>query len=91
MNTPNFMQVSLNSSFTSFFMPEKPYCFLKTNLEKKLLSELLSDITLGSYDGPEICKIVGLDISIIGKEHGVKKKGLYWDDRLACLHKISRP
>ena len=64
------MQVSLNSSLTSFFMPEKPYCFPKTNLEKKLLS----DITLGSYDGPEICKIVGLDISILGREHGVKKK-----------------
>ena len=21
----------------------------------------------------------------------LKKKGLYWDDRLACLHKISGP
>ena len=47
---------------------------------------------MGSYDGAEICKIVGLYIlSILGKVHGIQNVGLYRDDGLACFYKISGP
>ena len=47
---------------------------------------------MGSYDGAKICKLVGLYIlSILGKVYGIQNVGLYWDDGLACLQKISGP
>ena len=50
------------------------------------------DITMWSYDGAEICELVGLYIiSILGKVYGIRNVGLYRDDGLACLHKISGP
>ena len=43
-----------------------------------------------NYDSLEICKPVGLYIlSVLGKEYGVQNVGLYLDDGLACLHKMS--
>ena len=50
------------------------------------------DITTGSYDGAEICELVGLyTLSILGKVYGIQKVGFYWDHGLACWHKISGP
>ena len=47
---------------------------------------------MGSYDGAKICELVGLYIlSILGKVYGIQNVGLYWDDGLACLQKISGP
>ena len=47
---------------------------------------------MGSYDGAEICELVGLYIlSFLGKVYGIQNVGLYRDDGLACLHKISGP
>ena len=47
---------------------------------------------MGSYDRAEIWEIVGLYIwSFLGKVYGIQNVGLYWDDGLACLHKISGP
>ena len=47
---------------------------------------------MGSYDGAEICELVGLNIlSFLGKVYGIQNVGLYGDDYLACLHKISGP
>ena len=47
---------------------------------------------MGSYDGAEICQLVGLYIlSILGKVSGIQKVGLYWESGLVCLHKISGP
>ena len=45
---------------------------------------------MGSYDCAEICDLVGLCIlSILGKVYGIQNIGLYRDDGLACLQKIS--
>ena len=47
---------------------------------------------MGSYDGAEICEFIGLYIlSFLGKVYGIQNVGLYRDDGLACLHKISGP
>ena len=44
---------------------------------------------MGSYNGAEICELVGLHIlSFLGKVYGIQNVGLYQDDGLACLHKI---
>ena len=47
---------------------------------------------MGSYNAAEIYGLVGLYIlSILGKVYGIQNVGLYRDDGLACLHKISGP
>ena len=47
---------------------------------------------MGSYEGAEIYKLVGLYISsFLGKVCGIQNIGLYRDDGLACLHNISGP
>ena len=73
-------------------MPENPYCFPRINLGRKTINESLFDITMGSYDGAEICELVGLYIlSILGKVYGIQNVGLYWDGGLTCFHKINGP
>ena len=45
-----------------------------------------------SYDGAEICELIGLSIlSILGKVDELQNVGLYRDDGLACLYKFSGP
>ena len=47
---------------------------------------------MGSYDGVEICELVGFYIvSILGKMYEIQNLSLYRDDVLACLQKISGP
>ena len=47
---------------------------------------------MGSYDGADICVLLGLYILyFLGKVYGIQNVGLYQDDGLACLHKISGP
>ena len=70
----------------------KSLLFSKNKPWEKTINESLFDITMGSYDGAEICKLVGLYIlSILGKVYEIQNIGLYRDDGLACLHKISEP
>ena len=46
----------------------------------------LFDVIMGSYDGAEICKLVGLFIlNHPGKKLGKKNTGLYKDDGLAII------
>ena len=57
-----------------------------------VIFKALFDIIMGSYDGAEICEFGGLFMfSILGKVNGIQNVGLYRDDGLACLHKISGP
>ena len=57
---------------------------------EKTINESSFDITMGSYDGAEICKLVGLYVlSILGKVCGIQNVVLYRNDGLACLHMIS--
>ena len=46
----------------------------------------LFDVTMGSYDGAEICELLGLFIlNHLGKKFGKKNIGLYRDDGLAII------
>ena len=48
------------------------------------------DVTMGSYDGAEICELVGLYILHVLRERYEKVKiGLYRDDGLACFGNIN--
>ena len=76
---------------TLSYTPESPF-FFKNKPWEKTINESLFDITLGSYDGAEICELLGLYILyFLGKEYGIRIVGLYRDDCLACLDKISGP
>ena len=53
-------------------------------------SKDLFDVTMGSYDGAEICDLVGLFIlNTLSQEHGNEGIGLYRDDGLAAFKNIS--
>ena len=50
------------------------------------------DVTMGSYDGAELCELVGLYLlDLITKEFGKQNIGLYRDDGLSCFENISGP
>ena len=47
---------------------------------------------MGSYDGVEICELVGLYmLSILGKVYGIQNVVLYRNNGLACFRKVSGP
>ena len=49
-------------------------------------SNSLFDVTMGSYDGAEICELVGLFIlNKLGQKFGKENIGLYKDDGLAIM------
>ena len=70
----------------------KSSLFSKDKSKENTINESLFDIIMGRYDGAKICELLGLYIlSILGKVYGIQNVGLYQDDGLACLHKISGP
>ena len=53
---------------------------------KKDGSNSLFDVTMGSFDGAEICELIGLFIlNHLGKRFGKENIGLYRDDGLAII------
>ena len=50
------------------------------------------DVTMGTYDGAELCELVGLYLlDLLTKEFGKQNIGLYRDDDLSCFENISCP
>ena len=50
------------------------------------------DVTMGSFDGAELCELVGLYIlHILGEKDGKRRIGWYSDDGLACFGNTSGP
>ena len=50
------------------------------------------DVTMGSYDGAEVCQLVGLYLlNLLTNEFGKGNIGLYRDDDLSCFQNISDP
>ena len=48
------------------------------------------DVTMRSYDGAEICELVGLYIlDVLGEKYGKYRIGFYRDDCLACFGNIN--
>ena len=57
---------------------------------KKKGNETLFDVTMGSFDGAEVCELVGLYIlNTLSNEYGKEHIGLYRDDGLAVFKNIS--
>ena len=48
----------------------------------------LFDVTMGSYNGAEVCELVGLYL-LSKLTVGVRNVGLYRDDGLAVIHKAN--
>ena len=64
-------------------MLENHYFSTMKNLGLKDYKNLF-DVTMGSYDGAEVCELVGLFIlKHLGEKFGKENIGLYRDDGLA--------
>ena len=60
----------------------KSLLFDSNNIWIKKDSDPNFDLTMGSYDGAEICELVGLYIlQVLGEKYGKDKIGLYRDDQ----------
>ena len=47
---------------------------------------------MGSFDGAEVCELVGLYLlDILSEEFGDNRIGLYRDDGLSCFQNLSGP
>ncbi len=56
------------------------------NLGQKRTATAYLHVTMGSYDGAEICELVGLFIlNKLGQKFGKENIGLYRDDGLAIM------
>ena len=50
------------------------------------------DVTMGSFDGTEICELVGPYILyILSTKYGGNHNGLYRNDGLACFENVCDP
>ena len=50
------------------------------------------DVTMGSFDGAEVCELIGLFIlNILSDKYGKNNVGLYRDDGLVFLRNTSGP
>ena len=50
------------------------------------------DVTMGAYDGAEVCKLIGIYmLYLIRKKYDSKNIGLYRDDELALFKNVSGP
>ena len=68
----------------------KSLLFDKGTPWKKKDSNELFDFTMDSYDGAEICELVGLyTLSILSKRYRKERIGLYGDDGLAAFKDIT--
>jgi hypothetical protein len=61
------------------------------NIWKKRQSNTTFDVTMGSYDGAEVCELVGLFIlNSLAEKYGKYYVGLYRDDGLILLKGTSK-
>ena len=64
----------------------KSLLFDNTDIWIKKNGDTDFDVTMGSFDGAELCELVGLHILyILGEKYGKHRIGLYRDDGLACF------
>ena len=70
----------------------KSLLFNNTYIWTKKESNKDFDITMGSFDGAEVCELVGLYIlHILSTKYGKNLNGIYRDDGLACFENVSGP
>ena len=50
------------------------------------------DVTMGAYDGVEICELIGIFmLSLLGTKYDSENIGLYRDDGLSIFRNVSGP
>ena len=50
------------------------------------------DVTMGSYNGTELCDLTGLYmLDVLSNEFGKERIGLYRDDGLSCFQNMTGP
>ena len=50
------------------------------------------DVTMGNFDGAEICELVVIYmLNVLGEKYGKERVGLYRDDGLASFENVSGP
>ena len=70
----------------------KSLLFADGTVWTKQADDNLFDVTMGSYDGAEICELVGLYVlNLLGDKFGRNNLGLYRDDGLAYFKNVSGP
>ena len=70
----------------------KSLLFNNTDIWIKKYGDLDFDVTMGSFDGAELCELVGLYIlHSLGEKYGKHGIGYYRDDELACFGYTSGP
>ena len=70
----------------------KSLLFANNKVWVKKSGDTSFDVTMGCFDGAEICELVGLYILyLLGNKFGNDNMGLYRDDGLACFHGLDGP
>ena len=70
----------------------KPLLFNNTAFWVKENGDSNCDVTMGSFDGAKLCKLVDLYIlQILGEKYGKHRRGLYQDDGLPCFEYTKGP
>ena len=93
INFANSHSCTLDNEMISIIMHSRR-CFLFEHNDSIWVKKETEDfdVTMGSYDGAEICELVGLFLlSELSKILGHNKAGLYRDDGLCCFQKMSGP
>ena len=63
--------------------------FYKDELSIKKTNDSAFDVTIGNYDGAEVCELIGL--CILQEKLCNLNIGLYRDDGLRALHNLNAP
>ena len=71
------MQIMYHARKSLLFSNEKPWMKRAGNL---------FDVTVGAYDGPKVCELIGIFmLKKISEKYNKNDVGLYRDDRLAVF------
>ena len=85
--------VNINDDETKTIMhSRKSLLFNGTDVRIKKDGDRDFDVTMSSFDGAEICEVVGLYIlHKLGEKHGKERISSYRDDGLVCFENTSVP
>ena len=79
-----------NKEINVIMNSRKSLLFGSNNISIKKDGDPNFNLTMGSYDGTEICELVGLYIlHVLGEKYRKDKISLYCDDGLACFGNIN--
>ena len=91
MNYAKSLNTIEEEVIATIFHARKSLLFDKTSVWVKK-DNIDFDVTMGSYDGADVCELVGLYLlNLLTNEFGKHNIGLYRDDDLSCFQNISGP